>query len=504
MNNPKLTFYGGVGSTTGANIMLEFNNRKILVDCGLFQGGGEAKNFEDFKYNPADVDFLLITHAHMDHIGRVPKLVREGFKGKIISTEETMELAKPMLTDALKVMQNRHPYRTIFDEEDITKALSLWEGRKYEEKINLFEPTHQVGSPTENVGGNCFLEMQDAGHILGSAICNITTSPPAPLLAKERGGKEITISLTGDLGNSPSPLLPDTEFPKNVDYLVMESVYGDRNHESKIERRAKLKQVILNGIKKNGTIVIPAFSIERTQVLLYEINNMIEDKEIPLIPVFLDSPLAEKVTDIYKKYTKDFKSSIQQEINAGDDIFDFPGLRVVGKSSESADIEKIIGAKIIMAGSGMSEGGRVVNHEARFLPDPNATIILVGYQSVGSLGRALQDGVKEVFIEADGNKNNGKEKVKVRATIENITGYSSHKDSEHLLEFVEAVSHSETAEDGERPSLSKVEGSRTMRLKKVFVIMGEPKSSLFLTQRIRDYLDIDAIYPEEGKEYELI
>jgi metallo-beta-lactamase family protein len=482
MNNPKLTFYGGVGSTTGANIMLEYNDKKILIDCGLLQGGREEKNFEPFKYNSKSVDFLLITHAHMDHIGKVPKLVRDGFKGQIISTTETMEIARPMLADEFKVMQAKHPEKTLFDENDIEKSFALWQGRKYEEKIELFE--------------NCFLEMQNAGHVLGSAIMNITTSPPAPLLAKERGEKMMKIAFTGDLGNSPSPLLPDTEIPKEVDYIVMESVYGDRNHESKEERRKKLKQYILEGIKKDGTIVIPTFSIERTQVLLYEINNLVENKEIPQVPVYFDSPLALKVTEIYKKHEADFKESVRAEIKKGDDIFNFPGLHIVRGARESSDLEKIEGAKIILSGSGMSEGGRVVNHEAHYLPDPKATIILVGFQAVGTLGRAIADGVKEVFIETNGNKSDGKEKIKVRATIENITGYSSHKDSEHLLKFVEKSSGTEDFEDGEQ--------SRTIRLKKVFVIMGEPKSSLFLTQRIRDYLDIDAVYPEEGKEYELI
>lgn len=474
MNNLKLKFYGGVGSTTGANIMLEFKGKRLLVDCGLLQGAREAeeKNFEPFKYDPAIVDFLLITHAHMDHIGKVPKLVRDGFNGKIISTQETMELAGPMLQDAFKVMQSRHPDKTLFDESDIAKALSLWQGGKYQEKIELFQ--------------DCFLEMQNAGHILGSAICEVSCGV---------GENLRKIAFTGDLGNSPSPLLPDTEFPKGLDYMVMESVYGDKNHENRNERKEKLKKAILRGIKRGGAIIIPAFSIERTQVLLYEINNMVEDKEIPEIPVFLDSPLALKVTDIYKKYESDFKQSVREEIKAGDDIFDFPNLHIVGRASESADVEKIDGAKIILSGSGMSEGGRVVSHEAHYLPDSKGTIILVGYQAVGTLGRRLQDGAKEVFIDMDGNKNNGKEKIKVRATIENITGYSSHKDSEHLLEFVEKTNTP--------PSPPLDQGREGKKLKKVFVIMGEPKSSLFLTQRIRDYLDIDAVYPEEGKEYEL-
>ncbi len=506
MTNLKLTFYGGVGSTTGANIMLEVGSkshsakssdgtRKILVDCGLLQGRREKeeKNFEPFKYNPAEVNFLLITHAHMDHIGRIPKLVKDGFKGQIISTEETMELARPMLADALKVLKSKHPNKTLFEEGDIEKSFSLWQGRKYVEKIELFE--------------NCSLKMQNAGHILGSAILNISCG-------------STKLAFTGDLGNSPSPLLPDNEFPNDVDYIVMESVYGDRNHENRKERREKLKQALLEGIKKDGAMVIPAFSIERTQVLLYEINNMIEDKEIKAVPVFLDSPLALKVTDIYKKHIKEFKESVKEEIKAGDDIFDFPNFNIIRTAQESREIEKINGAKIILAGSGMSEGGRIVNHEAHYLPDPKATIIMVGYQSVGSLGRAILDGKKEVEITPptpsyikrgqDRKTYRRREKVKVRATIKNITGYSSHKDSEHLLEFVEAANTSPLASRSPArnavqaggPLLNAGEGKK--KLKKVFVIMGEPKSSLFLTQRIRDYLDINAIYPEEGRVYNLV
>jgi len=490
MQNSKLIFYGGVGTTTGANIMLKYGGKTILVDCGFLQGTKfvEDKNFEPFQYDPKEIDFLLITHAHMDHIGKVPKLVRDGFKGKIISTKETLELAGPMLKDALKVMQSRHKGQILFEENDIYTAISLWGGYEYGKEIKLFE--------------NCSLKMIDAGHILGSAILNVSCGV---------GEKKKVIAFTGDLGNSPSPLLPDTEIPVGADYLIMESVYGDRNHESKNERRQKLKEIILAGIKKDGTMVIPAFSIERTQVLLYEINNMIEDKEISEIPVFVDSPLALKVTNIYKKYQKNFKEKIKDEIKRGDDIFDFPGLHIVETPEESREIENTKGAKIILAGSGMSEGGRVVNHEAHYLPDPKATIILVGYQSVGSLGRAIQDGVKEITLPTlpyikggQGKQTNSFQKIKVKATIENITGYSSHKDSEHLLEFVE-----NTTSPGLRLDLSSTEerqGKQTgpsHKLRRVFVIMGEPKSSLFLTQRIRDYLDIDAVYPEAEKEYEL-
>ncbi len=455
----KLTFYGGVGTATGANIMLEVSSsaqgsgetRKILVDCGLLQGlrDDEDKNLEPFKYKPEEVEFLLVTHSHLDHIGKIPKLVRDGFQGKIISTTETRDLALPMLEDALRVWNSKHPSRVFYESSDIDKAFSLWQGYKYGEEIDLFD--------------QCKLKMKNAGHVLGSAIMEVKC-----------GDKKF--AFTGDLGNSPSPLLPDTEPVIDADYIVMESVYGDRNHEHRDERKGRLKAAILNGIKRGGTIVIPAFSIERTQVLLYEINNMVEDGDIPLVSVYLDSPLAEKVTEIYKKYTEDFKQEVRDEIKKGDDIFNFPKLKIVKTHDDSAEVDRLPNPKIILAGSGMSQGGRVVNHEINSLGGKENTVILVGYQAVGTLGRQLEEGLKEVDIYRNGRK----EKVKVRAKIENIKGYSSHKDSDHLLEFV-----AEAGESG--------------KLKKVFCIMGEPKSSLFLVQRIRDYIGVEAIYPEPEK-----
>ncbi len=455
MNDLKLKFYGGVGHTTGASILLSVNNKNILIDCGLVQGNRELEktNFDDFKFDPKDIDFLLLTHAHMDHIGRVPKLVKDGFKGKIISTQETKELSMPMLLDALKVMKYKYGKKTIFDEHDIEKTFNIWEGENYNKKIGLFD--------------DCFISMKNAGHILGSAII---------IASVLINGENKNIAFTGDLGNSPSLLLPDTDIPENIDYMIMESVYGDRNHLDKKDRNNKLKEAILDGIKRGGTILIPTFSIERTQGLLYEINNLIEDDFIQKIPVFLDSPLALKITNIYKKYKNDFKDSVQKEIKEGDDIFDFPNLNIIRKNEDSLNIENINSSKIILSGSGMSEGGRIRGHEANCLPDSKNTLIMVGYQSVGTLGRQISEGLKEVVID--------KEKVKVKAKIFNILGYSSHKDSNNLLDFVE-----------------KTQIASKNKLKKVFVIMGEPKSSIFLTQKINDYIGNIAIYPELEKDY---
>jgi metallo-beta-lactamase family protein len=360
-----LGFYGGVGSVTGANFMLDTGELAILVDCGLVQGDKFAmeKNAEAFVYDPKVVDVLLVTHAHADHIGRIPKLVRDGFAGKIYSTTPTKELAGVMMHDALKVMQyeaKRFGQEVLFKEEDIDMALSLWQTVDYEEKFIL--------------GADITAWYTDAGHILGSGMIHLV-----------RGDKKIVF--TGDIGNTPQPLLRAPVIPKDYDYLVMESVYGDRLHEEVAERTALLRHYIEEAREKNGTLIIPAFSLERTQAMLFEINNMVEAGEIDSLPVFLDSPLAITVTSIYRKYTSYLRPEIQNQIKQGDDIFDFSGLKMTDSIKDSEAINRHKGAKIIIAGSGMSHGGRILRHEKEYLDDTSTILLLVGYQSVGSVGR---------------------------------------------------------------------------------------------------------------------
>lgn len=447
-----LGFYGGVGEVTGANFMLDTGKVAIVVDCGLVQGDRfvTKKNADDFVYDPSTVDVLIVTHAHADHIGRVPKLVKDGFKGKIYSTAPTKDLSGVMLVDALKVMEfeaNKFSTPILYDEEDIKMALSLWQTKDYDESFSL--------------GDDIICTFTDAGHILGSAMVHLT-----------RGDKKVVF--TGDIGNVPQPLLRAPIIPKDYDYMVMESVYGDRSHEQVAERVDLLKAFIVDTIHKNGTLIIPAFSIERTQIMLYEINNLIESGEIDHIAVFLDSPLAISVTEIYRKYTKYLRPEVQAKIKGGDDIFDFPGLKLTHSSLESDAISQHKGAKIIIAGSGMSHGGRIRKHEQNYLGDPKTTVLLVGYQSVGSMGRLLQDGSRQVTIDG--------EKIKVKAKIEQIRGFSGHADRDQLVEL---VSHG-----GEKA-------------KQVFVAMGEERSSLFLTQRLRDYLGINAVAPAVNEEVEI-
>lgn len=444
--------YGAVGNATGANFLFKTEKTSFLVDCGLVQGSRYAmdENREVLTYNPPAVNALIVTHAHMDHIGRIPKLVRDGFAGVIYSTPQTKELAAIMLDDAQRLLAHEASdsgLPVLYERQDIDRALSLWKTYPYHESFSI--------------GEDVSVSFKDAGHILGSAIvrCEI--------------GKSVIVC-TGDLGNSPTPLLPDTEEVIDATYMVVESVYGDRNHESKQVRDEKLKSILHTRLSAGGTVVIPAFSIERTQVILYEINELIEGGRIPRVPVYLDSPLAIKVTEVYRRYTQLFNEKIQKDIAQGDDIFDFPGLKFVRNPEESRAIDFAKGPKIIIAGSGMSVGGRVLQHERVYLSDPNATILLVGYQVAGSLGRHIEDGQKNVSIAG--------ESITIKAHIDKIGGYSSHKDSNGIVDFV---------------------SKSASTLKQVFVAMGEPKSSLFLVQRLRDELGVNAVFPEKGKEYEL-
>ena len=450
----KLTFHGGAGTVTGANFLLEdkTSGAKVLVDCGLFQGRkvGEDINREPFPYDPASIDVLFVTHGHIDHVGRIPKLVRDGFRGVIYSTPVTKEIAELMLTDSMGILGKEAKgdhLPPIYEQEDVEKTMALWQGVAYHTPINL--------------KGSFQVTFKDAGHILGSAQVVFT-----------RDGR--TLVFTGDLGNSPAPLLRDTEPLGNVQYVVMESVYGDRNHESRADRKQMLEDVIEDTIKKGGALVVPAFSLERTQELLFEINDLVEHGRIPAVPVFVDSPLAIKVTRIYRDNGEHFNHGASAVIKSGDDVFNFPRLKFTMETEESKAIKEVPNPKVIIAGSGMSNGGRIIHHEKNYLPDSKSTILLIGYQSVGTMGRALEEGVKNVTIMGDS--------VPVEARIAKIRGYSAHKDSDALVDFVR------TAEDG---------------IKRVFVVMGEPKAEMFLAQRLRDYVGINATVPQKDESIEI-
>lgn len=447
----KLGFYGAAGEVTGSNHLVEGAGAKILIDCGFFQGVKvcDDKNSNQFPYDPASIDALFVTHAHLDHIGRIPKLVADGFNGKIYSTPPTRQIAKLMLEDSLRVIgreAREDNHEPLYREDAVHRAIAQWETVLYDKDVVI---------------GELHIRFRDAGHILGSAMLEI-----------EHNGKKLVYS--GDLGNSPAPLLPDTVLLSDIDYLVMEAVYGDRTHENRDERVHILENVIEDTVNREGVLMIPAFSIERTQDLLYEINELVENKRIPEIPVFVDSPLAIKVTEVYRESEAYFNKEIAEEVRSGDDIFKFPRLRFTERSEDSIAIKNVPSPKIIIAGSGMSNGGRILHHERNYLSDPNSTLLLVGYQAVGTMGRALQEGLKTVRI--------FDEDIHVNAKVVALGGYSAHKDTNALLEFV---------------------GTMQDTVKKIFLVHAEPGAALFFAQRVRDYLGIDTRIPKEGDVVEI-
>ncbi len=456
MSTFTVTFAGGAQMPTGSNFLVEFGDKKLLVDCGLVQGEKYSIpiNHEPFSYDPKSIDYLVVTHAHLDHVGRIPKLVKEGFRGAIISTAPTRDMAELVMLDSFKILYKeaiQSGTTPLYEEKDVLESMRYWNTViPYEEKYVI--STNQ---------GDATITLHDAGHILGSSIVEIAYK-----------GKKI--AFTGDLGNTPSPLMKDTTLLKDVDYLVMESVYGDRNHTDKDRRVEIFKEAVISTVKKQGTVLIPAFSIERTQELLMAFNELVESKQIPEIPVYLNSPLGINITKVYKKYEHWFNENAEEIITSGDDIFAFKGLLQTASPEESKMINHDTRPKVIIAGSGMSNGGRILHHEAQYLPDPNSTIIIVGFQAVNTIGRHIVEGEKQVMIHGAS--------VPVRARVVNIHGFSAHKDSDHLIEFV---------------------GSTQDSLKKVFVVLGEPKSTYFLGQRLHEMYGVPVTVPERGDKVEL-
>lgn len=454
-----ITFLGGVGEVTGAHTLVETGSTTFAVDCGLYQSGfgnEHDKNAEAFVRDPSTIPFLFITHAHADHIGRIGKFVKDGFVGTIYSTKETKLLAELIMLDAVNIMKKReveHNEKPLYDEKDVAAAMKLWKTVDFHENI-VFGADKIKAS---------FIPI---GHILGAGAVRLER-------INEKGDTHVLV-ISGDIGNDPDVLLPPAEPIIDADYLVTESVYGDRLHGGGQNKTDKLRDEIIKASERGGTLLIPSFAVHRTQSLLFEINNLFEESRAPIIPVYLDAPLGIKATAVYRNALPLYNEAVQKKLAAGDDIFNFPKLQFVSNTRESQKIEDQPGAKVIIAGSGMSVGGRVLLHEASLLGDPKTTILFVGYQAPGTLGRRIQEGDRKVHVE--------KHWVNVKCRVQTITGYSGHADRDQLLAY---ASHSHKS------------------LRKVFCIMGEPKAASFLAQSIVGELGVEAVVPTFKQSFEI-
>lgn len=406
----QLTFLGACRMVTGSQYLLEQDGTKLLIDCGMIQGEQftEDKNYDAFAFQPSDIAAVVVTHAHIDHCGRIPRLVREGFAGKVIGTHATLALAYLMLEDSAHVIQQdaeQAGYPPLYVQEDVVRTAELFHGVEYHQPVQV---------------GPFAIELYDAGHILGSSFTRITA-----------GGK--TIVFSGDLGNPPVPLLKPTEALPITDYLVMESTYGDKVHEPARERKLLLSSAIYETVTLQGTLLIPAFALERTQEILYELNDLVEHKEIPPLPIFIDSPLAIKATRLYPQYNRWFNQETRYLIAKGDDVFKFSGLKFTSTVQESRAILHVKGPKVILAGSGMMQGGRVRYHAKNYLSDFHNQVLIVGYQVHGSLGRQLLDKAQTVFIDG--------ERIAVKAKVRAIGAYSAHADQVKLRAWLSSNTH---------------------------------------------------------------
>ncbi|OGP73337.1 MAG: hypothetical protein A2V86_16530 [Deltaproteobacteria bacterium RBG_16_49_23] len=455
----KVEFLGGARTVTGSATLLEKGSLKWLVDCGMFQGGKEIekRNHNTRSYRPETLSFILLTHAHIDHTGLIPKLVREGFQGRVICTQATLDLCEVMLRDSGHIQeteaewQNRKSKRSggkgaspLYTVEDAEKSLRFFSPVKYDEVISLNDGIK--------------VRFQDAGHILGSAIIELWV---------DEGGGEKKLVFSGDLGNSGQPIVRDPSWIKEADLLWLESTYGNRLHKSREETLRELLKIVQEALAHQAKVIIPAFAVERTQDIIYTLGQFIREGLIPSIPVYIDSPLAISATEIFKKNSDYFDRETEQILSGGDDPLDLPEMIYTRTTEKSKAINEDKGAGIIISASGMCDSGRIKHHLKHHLWQEQSHVVFIGYQGEGTIGRRIVDGAKSVRLFG--------EEVAIRAHIHTLGGFSAHADQKGLLEW-----------------LSHFENSQL----EVFVNHGEEKNSLELSHLIHEHFHLNTSVPQ--------
>ena len=463
-----ISFYGGVGSVTGSKYLLESNGRKVLVDCGLFQGLKELRerNWQDPPFRPQEIDAVIITHAHIDHTGYLPRLVKLGFAGKVFTSRATGDLLKILLPDSGRLQQEEAEYRNRHNLTKHNPALPLYDENDAKDALELLETVANDGGFVEICEG-FRAAFSVVGHILGASQVLVEMEN-----ARENG-EPVKFLFSGDLGHYEQPILNDPAVPSDCDYLMCESTYGNRLHgEDKSDDQ--LAEIINEAENRNAPILIPAFAVGRTQELLYLIRELEEAKRIPVLPVVVDSPMAAQATQVYNRFSEEhdleYASILARKIHP----LRTGSMSTAASRDESKKLNDLKGNRIIISASGMLTGGRVLHHAMRVLPNPDATIIFVGYQAAGTTGRRILDGEREVRIM--------KNWIPVRCRVEKIEGFSAHADWKAVLRWLSGL---KTAP------------------KKVFTTHGEPEAAAAMAGHIRDEYGWTVEVPRYGETVEL-
>lgn len=474
----KITFLGATKTVTGSNFLVEAAGKKFLVDCGMYQGSAEEefKNEAPFAYNPSEIDFMLLTHAHIDHSGRIPKLYNEGFRNPIYAHKATCDLCSIMLPDSGHIQemeitwrnrkrerQGEKPIDPIYTAEDAARSLEIFTPINYDEIIEITPNIH--------------VRFNDAGHMLGSSIIEVWV---------DEDGKTTKTVFTGDLGNNDIPLLNSPTMIDDTDFLVMESTYGSRLHNRNDEKADLFLKIVSETIDNGGNVIIPSFAVGRTQEILYEINKIKETRDdeefrkryrtLMKASVYVDSPLAISATEVFRENMNLFDEETKHAISQGDNPLEFPGLQFTMTADESKALNENETPSIIISASGMCEVGRIKHHLKHNLWNPKNTILFVGYQAPGTLGYKIVNGAKNVKIFG--------EEIAVNARIEYIEGYSGHADQEWLMNFIYSF--------------------REKKPQNIFLVHGEPESQEVLKQKIETDIKIPVFIPNYGETYELV
>src|SRR5215813_8008625 len=463
-----LSFWGAAGTVTGSKYLIETEQTRALIDCGLFQGGHDLRdrNWEAPPFNAASVDAVIITHAHIDHTGYLPRFVNHGFRGPVYCSRGTADLLKILLPDAARLQEEEADFRNRHKVTKHVPALPLYTERDAKEALKLLQVVQNDGQEV-SIASGISAEFRVAGHILGSSQVLVNLAP------QPNGEGSHRVLFSGDLGKYNQPIIRDPDPPPARDYLVVESTYGDRLHDPEQPKDA-LERIINEAAARNGAVLIPAFAVGRAQEILYFLRELEDEKKIPIVPVCVDSPMASKATQAYANRTEDHDTEYAAALKVSPTPLRTHLMLMCDTRAESKRLNKAEGARVIIAASGMMNGGRVLHHALRLLPDENATVVFVGYQATGTLGRRVADGEKQVKVLGQW--------VPVRCRVEKIGGFSAHADWKEVVHWLEGM-----------PGTPK----------RVFVTHGETGSAGAMAARIRERFSWPIEVPSYGERFEL-